>query len=206
MEILCQTEELVVCIKPAGVDAQSGGGRNMPALLRAELGGEIFPVHRLDRPAAGVMVFARTASAAAVLSNAIQQGQFQKTYLAVLSHPPAQAAGRLEDLLYHDVRRNKTYVVDRRRKGVRSAVLEYETVAQACGHALVRIRLLTGRTHQIRAQFASRGTPLLGDRPYGGPAGPLALWSESLTFPVPGGGQTTFSQSPPAMPPWTEFQ
>ena len=206
VERIYETDQLVVCVKPQGLPSQDEpGGRSLPALLRAELGGEIYPVHRLDRAAGGVMVFARTREAAAFLSEAIRAGRMEKTYLAVLKGCPQQPSGRLEDLLYHDPRRNKTYVVQRLRRGVRTAALEYETLAETADAALVRIRLLTGRTHQIRVQFASRGMPLLGDRTYGGGKGRLALWCRSLTIPLPDGSRRTFTREPPDEPPWSGF-
>lgn len=204
MEILWKDAAAVVCLKPAGCPSQDEPG-GMPGRLREALGGEIWVVHRLDRPAAGVMLFARTREAAAFFSEAIREGRLEKTYLAALRGRPAQPGGRLEDLLYHDPRRNKTFVVDRKRRGVRKAALEYETVAVAGDDALVRVRLLTGRSHQIRAQFAARGTPLLGDGPYGGGRGPLGLWSAELSFPLPGGGRKTVAALPPAAPPWDRF-
>ena len=109
------------------------------------------------------MVFAKTAPAAAKLSQAIAGGTLQKEYLAVLERSPEQAEGELSDLLFHDRFKNKTYVVSKERKGVKKASLSYRVVAEADGLCLVHVRLHTGRTHQIRVQFASRRLPLLGD-------------------------------------------
>ena len=114
----------------------------------------------------------------------------------------------MEDLLYHDVKRNKSYVVTRQRRGVRSAVLDFERLACVNSLSLVRVSLLTGRSHQIRVQFASRGLPLVGDRKYGSQnrTVPLALWSSELSFPHPVSGETlSFSAPPPASAPWTVF-
>jgi 23S rRNA pseudouridine1911/1915/1917 synthase len=205
MELLWQDRQAVVCLKPAGVASQASSGANMPALLEAELGCPVWPVHRLDKPTAGVMVYAKSAAAAATLSRYIQEGTFAKRYLAVLTGCPEAPQGRLTDLLYHDPRRNKTYVVDRKRRGVREAALEYQVLAQQDGRALVWVRLLTGRTHQIRAQFAARGLPLVGDGPYGGGSGPLGLWCAGLSFPDGKGGVRSFRHQPPAEAPWDRF-
>ena len=188
LTILYQDRDLVVCVKPAGILAQDAGASGMPDLLRRQLGTEtVLPVHRLDKEVGGVMVYALTQRAAAGLSRAIQERAFHKTYLAVLRGVPECNAGRLEDLLYHDKNRNKTYVVDRIRKGVKDASLEYEVLRAGAERALVRVRLHTGRTHQIRVQFASRKLPLVGDGKYGGkePGVPLCLWSWQLAFAHP---------------------
>lgn len=209
MEILWEDARLIVCVKPAGIASQADASEreNMITLLQAHTGGSVYPVHRLDRPVGGVMVYAKTDAAAAALSRAVLNGSFRKEYRAVLCGCPAAPAGRLTDLLYHDPRRNQTFAVKRRRRGVREAVLDYETLQTAGGLTLVLIRPLTGRTHQIRAQFASRGTPLCGDGRYGGGSGPMGLWSCRLTFPDPAGGaDMEFRCAPPDTEPWVRFQ
>ena len=204
-EILYVDDSVAVCIKLAGTDAQDA----MCALLREALGGEIYCVHRLDRDVGGVMVYARSAAAAAALSRAITDGRMQKVYHAVCAGKPEPDRGEMRDLLYHDVQRNKTYVVGRQRKGVREALLAYQTLSSDGDTSLIRVQLHTGRSHQIRVQFASRGMPLLGDRKYGSRERGcgIALWSTSLSFPHPvSGEQMRFSAPPPHIDPWTRFE
>ena len=175
MEILYSDKQIVVCIKPVGMDAEHE--------LPQALGGEIYPVHRLDKNVGGVMVYARTKAAAAALSKSIQDGTMVKEYVALV-HGPVPEQGDWEDLLFKDSRKNKVFVVKNQRKGVKYARLEFTRLGDGDPSA-VRIRLHTGRSHQIRVQFASRGFPLLGDHKYGAkddiPA-PM-LFSCCLTFP-----------------------
>lgn len=207
MEIVYQDRELVVCLKPAGVLSTDEPG-GVPELLREQLGTEeVRTVHRLDRVVSGLMVLARTAAAASELSRQIRDGDFDKRYLAVV-HGTLPEAGELRDLLLRDKAERKTYVVPAHAKGVQEAVLRYERLGQAGALSLVRIELITGRTHQIRCQFSSRGLPLVGDRKYSllDDGCDIALWSESLAFRHPASGETLrFCAPPPAVRPWTAF-
>ena len=207
IEILEQTPGLVVCIKPVGVRAQGEAEADLPALLKRQLGCEIYPVHRLDQAVGGLMVFARTGAMAAKLSQAIAGGTLQKEYLAVLERSPERAEGELSDLLFHDRFKNKTYVVSKERKGVKKAALSYRVAAEADGLCLVHVRLHTGRTHQIRVQFASRGMPLVGDGKYGSRknAAAPALWSYALTLPM-GGAIARIRALPEAAGVWAPFE
>ena len=192
MELLFSDQDLAVCIKPVGIDSE----QQLPDALKSVLGGEIFTVHRLDKNVGGVMVYARTKSAAATLSRLIQEGKMVKEYVAkVHGQPPV--SGDWEDLLFKDSRKNKVFVVNRLRAGVKAARLEFKRLDES----LVRIRLHTGRSHQIRVQFASRGFPLMGDRKYGAKdalSAPM-LFSCCITFPWKG-RSLQFEQ----LPPWAQ--
>ena len=182
MEILFSDRDIAVCVKPVGLNSEA----DVPAALTDQLGGEFFTIHRLDQNVGGVMVYARNKGAAAELSRAIQSGDMIKEYLALVHGAPAES-GVLEDLLWKDSGKNKVFVVKRERKGVKKAKLEYQVI-RAGEDSLVRIRLHTGRSHQIRVQFASRGFPLVGDHKYGARDGSPApfLFSCKLTFPFKG--------------------
>ena len=161
MEILYTDRDLAVCIKPVGLDSEN----QVPAALKEKLGGDIFTIHRLDKNVGGVMVYARTKAAAATLSKAIQEGTMVKEYVAMVHGTPPES-GDWEDLLWKDAKKNKVFVVKRQRGGVKAARLEFQTLRSG-DPSLVRIRLYTGRSHQIRVQFSSRGFPLVGDHKYG---------------------------------------
>ena len=185
LNLLYTCREFVVCVKPVGVSSEDGE-HSLPALLRQKLGGEIFPIHRLDLNVGGVMVYARTRAAAAMLSKAVQDGAMVKEYRAMVHGTPPQQ-GDWEDLLWKDSRQNKVFVVKRMRKGVKPARLEF-TRLTAGESSLVHIRLHTGRSHQIRVQFASRGFPLVGDHKYGAKDSASApmLFSCRVSFPWQG--------------------
>lgn len=182
MEILYSDREIAVCVKEVGMDSE----KDVPEALKAALGGEIFPVHRLDQNVGGVMVYARTKQAAAALSRAIQEGTLVKEYRAMV-HGTPEETGDWKDLLWKDSAKNKVFVVKRMRGGVKKARLEYRRLTEGT-QSLVHIRLHTGRSHQIRVQFASRGFPLVGDHKYGSrdeAAAPM-LFSCRISFPWKG--------------------
>ena len=182
MEIIYSDHQIAVCIKPVGMDSE----HQVPEALVVALGGEIFPIHRLDKNVGGLMVFARKKQAAAVLSKAVQEGTMVKEYVAMVHGTPPEE-GDWQDLLWKDSAKNKVFVVKRERKGVKKARLEFFRLrAGEC--SLMHIRLHTGRSHQIRVQFASRGYPLVGDRKYGGKDNAPApmLFSCRLSFPYQG--------------------
>ena len=182
MDILYEDTQIVVCVKPVGLDAE----HEVPAALTSNLGGDIYPLHRLDKNVGGVMIYARTKEAAARFSRLIQEGTLVKEYVALV-HGQVPESGDWEDLLFKDSRKNKVFVVDRKRAGVKSARLEF-TRLQEGEVSLVRVRLHTGRSHQIRVQFSSRGFPLVGDHKYGARDKENApmLFSCCLTFPYKG--------------------
>ncbi len=198
IEIIKQTPSYVVCVKPRGVLSESApDGNGMPELLAAALSLPcVYPVHRLDVTTAGMMVYATTKPAAAALSAAVTDHRFRKTYLALCEDVPEPAAGAMEDELFFDRRKKQSFVVNRPRNGTKPARLTYRVVEtrvvadRPC--ALCEVELETGRTHQIRVQFASRRHPLLGDKKYGAriPYHGLSLWCRALSFPDPDTGET----------------
>lgn len=204
--ILYDDKNILVCLKPPGIVSEAGG---MPELLSAQRGGPVWCVHRLDKAVGGIMAYAASRQSAAKLSALIAQGGLEKRYLAVVSGCPEEESGTLRDLLFWDRVKNKSYVVKRMRRGVKEAELKYRVLGSREGVSLLEIRLVTGRSHQIRVQFASRGMPLLGDGKYGSGVKNcnLALWSNSLRFPHPVSGEAMrFTAPPPDVFPWTEFK
>ena len=187
MELLYTDKRIAVAVKPPGVLSTDEPG-GMPELLRARLGTPcIRTVHRLDAATGGVMVFARSAAAASILSGQVRDHRFRKIYLAVVRGDPGQG-GIWRDMLGRDPVRRVTYIAREPGKDVRPAELSYETLAVREGLSLVRVTLHTGRTHQIRVHSASIGHPLAGDDLYGGRRdriGRQALHCAKQTFRVP---------------------
>ena len=182
MDILYSDNGIIVCIKPVGLDSET----EFPAALKEALGGEFFPIHRLDKNVGGVMVYARTKSAAAALSKAVQDGSLVKEYVALVHGTPPES-GDWTNYLFKDSRKNKVFVVKKERKGVKLARLEFRRLREG-EQSLVHIRLHTGRSHQIRVQFSSRGFPLVGDHKYGSRDSSTApmLFSCRITLPWQG--------------------
>ncbi len=190
IRILYKDEALAVAVKPSGILSQPDrtGEDSMISLLKEQLGREVFPVHRLDRAVGGVMVFALTGTAAGKLSGMLGTDGFEKDYMAVIHGTPAEESGEFSDYLYHDPRRNFTSVVAKGVREAKEARLAYNLIAQDMEKefSLVHIHLYTGRTHQIRVQFSSRGMPVAGDGKYGAhDRMGLSLWSYRLSFRHP---------------------
>lgn len=202
IEILYEDKDIVFCVKPIGVSSET----DLPKQLTEQLKSEIYTLHRLDTPVGGVMVYAKNKNAAAKVSKKIaENSDFEKTYLAVCQGEFEEKSGEMQDLLFKDSRKNKSFVVNKERKGVKKASLSYEVLKTAkykektC--SLVRVTLKTGRSHQIRVQFASRKHPLLGDGKYGSKINTsLALFSHSVKTC----GQL-WAKNPPDETPWNVF-
>ena len=188
MKIIFEDESIIVCIKPMGIlsQADSKGGQSMITLLEEHTKGVIYPLHRLDKEVGGVMVYAKTKFAAAILSNDIAEQKFKKEYLALIHGKPDEK-GEMVDLLFKDSKKNKSFVVKKERRGVKKASLEYELINSNDELSVVKILLHTGRTHQIRVQFASRKMPLVADRKYGAKDefNEIGLWSYRISFVHP---------------------
>ena len=195
MTILYSDNGMVACIKPVGLDSEA----ELPAALKEQLGGEIFPIHRLDKNVGGVMVYARTKAAAASMSKAVQDGAMVKEYVAMVHGTPPET-GDWEDFLFKDSRKNKVFVVKKERKGVKPARLEFNRL-NAGETSLVRVRLHTGRSHQIRVQFASRGFPLVGDHKYGSRDSATAPMLFSCRITLPWNGENRIFE---ALPDWAQ--
>jgi len=210
VRVLYRDSSLIVCEKPVGVSSESPG---LPDLVSAQLGLAVYPVHRLDQTTGGVCILACSPQSCTSLQSLFQQDRIVKEYLAVIAGVPKAGSGSWSDLLYHDRRTNKTYIADKMRKGVKEAFCEWmllETVEKSGNTmSLVRVRLHSGRTHQIRVQFASRQMPLVGDRRYGSRirADVPALWSARISFPHPFFAEKTVDivSCPPDAFPWNAF-
>lgn len=196
IDIIYSDKDICICIKPRGVLSEGEGQNCLPLILKEELEkngvkSTVYPVHRLDKETEGLMVFALSQRAAAELSRQIREGELEKEYIAELCGVPENAEGELCDLLFFDRKRGRSYVVDRERKGVKDARLSYRLIETDGKYSKVRVRLYTGRTHQIRVQFASRKMPLRGDRRYGAAAdsGAFSLKSCYLSFKHPVNGE-----------------
>ena len=208
MKILFQNENIIVCVKPAGIiSADEPGG--MPELIKKQTGcPEIYTVHRLDQVVGGAMIFAKNHETASRIGKGISGGEYLKQYLAVVHGRPETERGQLYDFLLRNEQEKKTYVYPNPRKGAKEAILDYELLEERDGLSLLKITLHTGRTHQIRAQLSAHKMPIAGDRKYGAKDScrDVALWSNHLRFKVPEeSGETDIVCPPPKAYPWTEF-
>ncbi len=220
LKIIYEDNHLLVVEKAVNIlsQADSSGDPDLLSLLKADLKeryqkpGNVYLglVHRLDRPVGGVMIFAKTSKAASRLSAQIRTREFQKKYLAVLHGKPAAANGELRHYLLKDSKSNQVTVYSRPVPGAKEGLLEYKVVESNHDLTLIRVDLHTGRSHQIRAQFAFIGHPLFGDQKYGAglakPGEQIALWSEEIRCLHPTKNELmVFDLQPPKMTPWDQF-
>ena len=203
LEILYQDNSLVFIVKPSGISSEE----ETVKLLKEQLNSEIYPLHRLDKPVSGVMVYAKTKNAAARMSEKISsQKDFIKEYLVVCEGEFSENEGEMHDLLFKDSSKNKSFVVKRERKGVKKASLSYKVIQKGFFNerpcTLLSVKLHTGRSHQIRVQFASRKHPLFGDGKYGSREKcPIGLFSHRITT-----SNLNISKNPPNEIPWSIFE
>ena len=218
VKVLFEDNHIIVAIKPAGVLSQ-GDGSNAPDMLtilkayikeKYKKPGEVYLglVHRLDRPVSGVMVFARTSKAASRLSEQIRNRRVEKIYRCVVNGV-LEGEGRLENFISKDETRNIVTVIDTEKSGFKSSYLDYRALAVKDGLTLTEVKLGTGRSHQIRAQMAHAGYPLIGDQKYGKKddrTKDIALEAYKLSFEHPVKHEfITFEAPIPESYPWSLF-
>lgn len=208
IKILYEDEHIAAVIKPVNVPSEDMPGERGMVSLLGDGRKEIFLLHRLDKPVGGVMIFAKTKKAAAELSRDIAEHRFSKEYLAIGGGILEKKSGEMRDLLFKDSKKNRSYVVNRERKGVKEAILDYEVIAEKNGRSLVRVSLRTGRTHQIRVQMSHRKLPLCGDGKYGSREKcDISLYSCRISFVHPVSKEKMCFTSLPddSLFPWSEF-
>lgn len=210
MKTIYEDDDVLIIEKPVGLPCEAQSGETVCSCLSKEKGFPVYLIHRLDKDVGGVMAFAKNKKAAAFLSNEMQNGIFVKEYFAVTDGIPEEEEGVLVDLLFKDSAKGRSYVVKRERKGVKKASLEYRVLSSCEGKALVKVKLHTGRTHQIRVQFSSRGLPLCGDKKYGSRDGSVkvpSLRAAKLTLKLPCGETKSFFLPPDTeLYPWALFK
>lgn len=211
IEILFEDKHICICKKEPGMLSEfSESDSSLPKILSEQIKSEVFILHRLDKPVGGAIMYAKTKNSASAFSRMIQENNADKEYITVLDGIPSENEGLLTDYLFRDKQKNKTYTVKRMRKGVKEAKLEYNVISVNEKHSLVRVHLITGRTHQIRAQFASRKMPVTGDGKYGSRDNKCetALWSYKLSFihPFTQKPVTVFCEPDKNCYPWNLFK
>jgi 23S rRNA pseudouridine1911/1915/1917 synthase len=218
--VLYEDNHILVVVKPVNVPSQAdqSGDPDLLTILKADLKtryqkpGNVYLglVHRLDRPVGGVMVFAKTSKAASRLSEQIRTREFHKTYLAVIHGSPEVSIGQLRHYLLKNQTSNTVQAFSQPRPESKEALLDFEVIERHDNLSLVRVLLNTGRSHQIRVQFAAISHPLYGDQKYGADLNKhgqqIALWSTELHFKHPTRDEAMqFQSAPPPVTPWNLF-
>lgn len=217
-EVLFEDNHLLGIVKPVNIPVQEDatGDPDLLTLLKEDVKerynkpGNVFMglVHRLDRPVGGAMIFAKTSKAASRLSESVRTHAFRKVYLTVVHGKPPASQGRLVNTLLKDAKSNTVTIVRKGTPGGKEAILDYTVLGSAEGYSLLKIDLLTGRSHQIRVQLSGIGCPLFGDQKYGAavnrPGQQIALWSALLGFPHPvTKDEIELISLPPQTHPWS---
>ena len=222
LTVLYEDNHIIVVVKPQNVPSQAdeSGDPDMLSVVKEYIKnkydkpGNVYVglVHRLDRPTGGLMVFARTSKAAERLCDAIKNGDFEKTYLCVTCGEPKPLNGHLTHYLKKNEKTNTVAIVPMMTEGAKKAELEYSVLQTLNDFSLVKVSLITGRSHQIRAQMAFNGTPLFADAKYGADKRTLkhnlALWSTVLRFTHPTTGERLAYIAYPLedVSPWKAFE
>lgn len=211
IDIIFEDKHICICKKMPGMISEfSDSDTSLAKMLSEQIKSDIFVLHRLDKPVGGAIIYAKTKAAASAFSKMIQENSLEKEYITVIDGKPENLNGTLTHLLFRDKQKNKTYVVKRMRKGVKEAKLNYEVIGTNDSHSLIKVHLITGRTHQIRAQFAAEKTPVTGDGKYGSKDNKCttALWSHKLTFIHPFTNQKITADCLPDFDkyPWSLFK
>ena len=217
INVLYKDKFIIICEKPVNIlsEQQTNTKRTMPDILKKMSGAyKVDTIHRLDKMVGGTMVYSISSKATSVLSKMVRDHKIVKEYLAVVTGKPEEQSGEMCDILFKDSKQGKSFVIKSMRKGAKDAKLEYETIATKDNNgtevSLVKVRLHTGRTHQIRVQFSHRKMPLLGDGKYGSHDNGcfIALWSNHLKFdhPIKREVMDQYSFPPVNQYPWKLFK
>lgn len=219
-KIYYEDNHLLIVEKPANMPVQADNSRDLDLLTfykqfikeRDNKPGNVYLglVHRLDRPVAGLIIFAKTSKAASRLSDALRRRALDRSYLAVVHGQPKKDSGQLTDYLWKDKKKNQSYVVASDHRGAKKAQLTYQVLDQTRDFSLVRIQLQTGRSHQIRVQMEHLGHPLYGDQKYGAKVNQvgqqIALWAYQVHLQHPVKKEDLTVQAlPPATGIWSHF-
>jgi 23S rRNA pseudouridine1911/1915/1917 synthase len=221
IRVIFEDNHIIVVEKPVNIPSQKDESNDddMLTLLKKDIKeryskpGNVYLglVHRLDRPAGGVMVFAKTSKAASRLSEQIRSGSLKKIYFAIVHGKLKNSQGKIRNFLLKDERTNIVSIADESAQGAKLALLDYKGIEKIRGFSLVKVDLHTGRPHQIRVQFSGIGNPLWGDQKYGSGLNrqgqQLALWSAEIAFTHPVSNKVlSFTSGPPSKEPWNLFE
>ncbi len=210
MQVVYEDNHIIIVFKQSGeiVQGDKTGDRPLSETVKEYIKakyhkpGNVFlgVVHRLDRPVAGLVVFARTSKALARLNEMFRKGDIHKTYWAITKNMPKEPQATLTNWIVRNERQNKSYAYDREVPDSKKALLSYRVIGHTDHYHLLEVHLMTGRHHQIRCQLAHIGCPIKGDLKYGAqrsnPDGSISLLSHEMTFVHPVSKETIHVVAP----------